>query len=114
RALADAKVAEDLKLTDDQKSKIKTVLDDLDKESRSLFQPGGDRDEMRKKMTELRKTSLEKATAILTDEQKSKWKEMTGAPFTGELKTNFGPAGGVGRRGRQQPRENSGTTPKET
>jgi hypothetical protein len=37
-----------------------------------------------KKMTELRKEALGKATAKLNDEQQKTWKELTGAPF--ELK----------------------------
>jgi hypothetical protein len=33
-------------------------------------------------MTALRKESMEKAVAALKDDQKKKWKEMTGEPFT--------------------------------
>ena len=35
---------------------------------------------MRKKMTDLNKENLTKAVALLTDSQKSTWKELTGDP----------------------------------
>jgi Spy/CpxP family protein refolding chaperone len=55
-------------------------------ELRDLFQAGaGDREEMRKKAEALRAKVNEKATAVLTPEQQTKWKEMTGAPFKGEI-----------------------------
>ena len=40
-AFQDEKVQKALNLTDDQKSKIKTISDDLQKETRELFQGGG-------------------------------------------------------------------------
>jgi hypothetical protein len=44
-------------------------------------------------MAELRKSTNEKVLAVLTDEQKTKWTELTGAPFTGEIRL-----GGEGQR----------------
>ena len=35
-----------------------------------------------KKMQDMRKQTDVKIAAILTDDQKNQWKEMTGAPFT--------------------------------
>jgi hypothetical protein len=37
------------------------------------------------KLRELRATSRKRLLELLTDEQETKWKEMTGEPFTGEL-----------------------------
>jgi Spy/CpxP family protein refolding chaperone len=84
-AVTDKTVADELKLTDEQKTKIQAIVDDQRNAMRELFQGGGggaDRQAMMQKMQELRKQSDEKIAAVLTDDQKGKWKEMTGAPFT--------------------------------
>jgi Spy/CpxP family protein refolding chaperone len=73
--------AKDLKLTDDQKKKLKDITDELQKDVQALFQ-GGFSPETREKMQMLNKEATEKAAGVLTDEQKSKWKELTGEPFT--------------------------------
>jgi hypothetical protein len=84
RALADSEVADALQLSSEQKQKIKTVLDDSGDKAREAFQGG--REGAREKMEALRKSSLDSAAAVLTDEQKSKWKELVGEPFTGEIR----------------------------
>ena len=81
RAFSDETVQKELKLTDDQKDKIKTISDDLGQESRSIFQSGGDFQENFKKVQGLQKEASEKITAVLTDDQKKTWKEMVGEPF---------------------------------
>jgi len=80
-AMNDPKLAEKLKLTDDQKSKIRTILEDSRAQmpSRDDFQ--NDREAAMKKMADVRKESREKVMNVLTSEQKETWKEMTGAPF---------------------------------
>ncbi len=88
-AFADAKVQEALKLTAEQKAAITAVAEANQAEMRGLFQPGGDRAQMATKMAELRKASMEKVAAQLTDEQKAAWKEMIGAPY----EVQFAPAG---------------------
>jgi len=75
----------DLKLTDEQTKKLKDINDELQKDVRELFGAGGKGGfsaETREKMTALNKEAKEKADALLTDEQKSKWKELIGEPFT--------------------------------
>jgi len=72
--------AKDLKIADDQKKKLKDIADELQKDTMALFQ-GGFSPETREKMQMLNKEATEKATGVLTDEQKSKWKELTGEPF---------------------------------
>jgi Spy/CpxP family protein refolding chaperone len=81
-AFADAHVQATLKLTDDQKSKLKEIEQGVHTqmtEAREGFQ--SDREGTMKKMATIRKEAHEKATALLTDDQKKSWKELTGAPF---------------------------------
>jgi Spy/CpxP family protein refolding chaperone len=82
RAFAMENVAKELKLTDEQKEKIKTLSDDLQKDVRELFQGGGDAQENMQKVQSLNKEFMTKAAGVLTDEQKKHWTEMTGKPFT--------------------------------
>jgi Spy/CpxP family protein refolding chaperone len=76
-----AENAKDLSLTDDQKKKLKEISNELQKDTMALFQ-GGFSAETREKMAMLNKEASEKAGEVLTAEQKSKWKELTGEPFT--------------------------------
>src|SRR2546421_597136 len=77
-------VQTELKLTDDQKTKIQEIISAQQAEMRSTFQGGGgggDRAAMREKMLAMRKQTEDKIAALLTDDQKKTWKEMLGAPF---------------------------------
>jgi hypothetical protein len=73
-------VQKTLKFTDDQKTKIKEINDDLQKETRELFQ-GGFNPENMTKMQTLRKDALANAMKVLTDDQKKQVKEVTGEPL---------------------------------
>jgi hypothetical protein len=100
QAFARAEVEKALNLTDDQKSKIKTINDDAQKEMRELFQAGGGgggqgqagrqgrggqggggQGANREKIDSLRKETMEKVQSVLTEDQKKSWKELTGTPF---------------------------------
>jgi len=84
-AVTQKDVADQLNLTADQKTKIQEIVSAQQAEMRSMFQGGGgggDRSAMREKMMAMRKQTDDKIAAVLTDDQKSKWKELTGAPFT--------------------------------
>lgn len=84
RAFADAKIQEALKLNEDQKDKIKTILEESAKEMRELFKGGkggGDFKAGFEKLNTLRKETNEKLTSVLTSEQRRDWKEMLGAEF---------------------------------
>lgn len=82
QAFADPKVQEKLKLTPDQKEKIKEINEGAMSRMQEIRQGGqGDREGTMKKMTELRKETMTKAAAVLTSEQKATWKEMVGSPF---------------------------------
>jgi Spy/CpxP family protein refolding chaperone len=78
RAFADPEVQAALKLTDEQKTKLREIGADAAKQMADLRQGGGGNFE---KMAELRKDSLNKANAVLTDDQKKSFKELTGEPF---------------------------------
>jgi Spy/CpxP family protein refolding chaperone len=97
QAFNDDEVQKDLKLTDDQKDKIKTLNEDLGKDTREIFQNAqGNFREAGEKAATLRKETLEKVVSLLTDEQKKEWKEMTGEPF--EVKFEAPRSGFGGRR----------------
>lgn len=81
----DEEVAKQLKVTDDQKLKIRDISRAAGEERRALFQGGGGgggiSPETRAKMDEITKKTNEKIEAVLTDDQKKQWKELCGAPF---------------------------------
>jgi hypothetical protein len=85
-------VQKTLKLTDDQKGKIKEINDDLGKEIRELFQGGKPGPEAFTKMQAMRKDALSSAMKVLTADQKTEVKTLTGEPF--ELKPEDFPRGG--------------------
>jgi len=96
----DEKVQKDLKLTDEQKEKIKEIAKELQKETEALmprFEPGTKPDfskiqENMQKVQSLGKEAKANALKTLTDEQKKQVKTMTGEPF--EMKMEFGRPGG--------------------
>lgn len=82
-ALARTEVQDELKLTADQKSKIEGALREQSEAMREARQSAaGDRNTMRSKTAEVRRQTEGKLNAILTEEQKTQWKAMLGAPFT--------------------------------
>ena len=84
-AFADADLQKDLKLTDEQKDKIKTISADLTKEIDDMRKDAGEdqakRREMFQKMQGLNKEASEKITKLLTTEQKKTLEEMKGEEF---------------------------------
>jgi Spy/CpxP family protein refolding chaperone len=84
-ALAEKEVVDELKLTADQQTKVREIIQAQQAERRSLFQDGGgggDREAMMEKMQALQKQTDAKLVALLTDEQKTKWAQLIGTPFT--------------------------------
>lgn len=82
RAFSDPEVAEALKLSDEQKEKIKGIQEDSFKEMREA----GRGEEGTKKREAIRKATDEKVQGVLSAEQKTKLKDLTGEPFKGEIK----------------------------
>ena len=93
-----------LKLTDDQKEKIKEIAQQQQKDMRELFSGGGGGfgdPETQKKVAALRKEASAKALETLTTDQKKTWEEMTGKPF--EIQFTPGQGGGFGKGKNRKP-----------
>jgi hypothetical protein len=91
RAFIDAEVQSQLQLTDDQQEQIRAIL-------RAGFQEAKP---IRESLTAWQKRTLEKATAVLTDEQKSQWEQMQGQHFEIGQEADYPLSqGGPGVRGR--------------
>jgi hypothetical protein len=86
RAFQQPNVVAALKLTDAQKEQVEDALKEIADQVKGLRQPGSGRDLVQKKMLELTKAGQEKIVKALTDEQKVKWKELTGEPFKGAIR----------------------------
>jgi len=88
RALTKEDVQKELKLSEKQVGEIKAISEEVAKDTQALFgqmrDAQGNREKMQeiqKKMTSTRKEGMDKASALLNDEQKKAWKEMAGQPF---------------------------------
>jgi hypothetical protein len=77
-------IGKELKITDDQRRQFAATVDDMRKQIEPLAkeaQTGGNPEEIRPKMMKIRKAHERKIEAILTEAQKSQWKEMLGKPL---------------------------------
>jgi hypothetical protein len=87
-ALMRSEVQKELSLSDKQREEIRSITDAGEKEVReTLKSPPSDARgwaEVGKKLRKLHQDTEERALAVLNDEQRKAWKEMTGEPF--ELK----------------------------
>jgi hypothetical protein len=82
QALSDPEVQSKLKLTDEQKNKLKDMASETQskmQELRSGLQD--DREGTMQKIQAYQKENATKTMALLTDDQKKTWKDMTGEPF---------------------------------
>ncbi|HKB03921.1 MAG TPA: hypothetical protein VKD90_16990 [Gemmataceae bacterium] len=89
RAYLKTQNVKDLNLTDEQKTKLREIVNEHDKDVAELMPKGGFgkggggfSPETREKMEALNKEAAEKAGNVLTADQKSKWKELIGEPYT--------------------------------
>jgi hypothetical protein len=74
----------ELKLTDDQRRRFMGVVQEMQKKIEPMIkeaQSGGNPEEIRPKVMKIRKEHEAKIEAILTDVQKTQWKEMLGKPL---------------------------------
>jgi eukaryotic-like serine/threonine-protein kinase len=91
-ALNDPEVADALNLTTDQKEYLHGIEEEI---RQSLRRPPGEhRPEGYKHSEEFWKGVNDRLMSVLSDEQKAKWKELTGEPFQGEV--HFGPPSNFG------------------
>jgi hypothetical protein len=83
RAFADSKVEKALRLTDEQKNKLKISVEETAREVRLLFGPRSQNtfQQALKKAEAVRGTAVQKGVVLLTDEQKKAWQELIGEPF---------------------------------
>jgi Spy/CpxP family protein refolding chaperone len=76
------RVGDKLKLTDDEKQKIRDLNQEVGQQMREIFSSAqDDREGAMKKMTALRKETLAKALKVLTADQKNAYDELAGKPF---------------------------------
>jgi hypothetical protein len=81
-AFQEPDVIKALQLTPDQQELVKTINADAGKEMKDSFvNPQAKLEEVGRKIGELRKETMERATAVLTEAQRKMWQEMVGAPF---------------------------------
>jgi hypothetical protein len=94
RAFMNPDIQEKLKISEDQKGSMQSIMEDMQGQMRDIFQEAaGDRQAMQEKMATLQKETFSKVKELMTEDQKKAWGEMIGTPI--EL-----PAmGGGGRRG---------------
>ena len=81
-ALSDPVIAKKLGVTDEQTTKVKSILADQQSEMQEIRQSAGqDFQAAMPKIQALRKETNTKVMALMTEDQKKTWKEMTGEPF---------------------------------
>ena len=74
-----ADVTKKLEYTDEQKQKLRAIQADTAKKNQTAFQPP---QMYQQKVAAIRKEDREQVAALLTPEQKKKWDELAGKPFT--------------------------------
>lgn len=81
-ALTDPEVQKKLELDEVQREKIGKLNEAMQESMREVFRNNqGDREAMMADMADLRRNTLTKVKALLTEQQQATWKEMTGEPF---------------------------------
>ncbi len=83
-ALGQDDVRKELKITQEQLKKFMAITQELQRQVEPLVkeaQSGGNPEEIRPKIEQLRKDHAKKLEAVLTDAQKKQWKELLGPPF---------------------------------
>jgi hypothetical protein len=78
--------ADTLKLTAEQRAKLKELQAETEKQMNQLFRGAAEtRTEAQKKLAEMHIAATEKGVQLLTADQQAKWKALNGAPFKGEI-----------------------------
>jgi hypothetical protein len=110
-ALVSAPVVAALKLSEEQVGKIKAAMTARDEEVRKAMEAarqggGGDRAAIREKTQAARKSAEEKATAVLSGEQREAFTKLKGKPFEldrGALRQGGGRREGQGGQRQRRP-----------
>jgi hypothetical protein len=82
--VAQPEIATTLKLTDEQRQKAKELQEQMRKEARDLLGSSGGQ-EPGEKYAKLRQETRTKLQELLTEDQRTKWKELAGPPFKGQI-----------------------------
>src|SRR5262249_19125948 len=94
QAFSDPEVQKLLRLTPDQKARLKAITDQSIQEMRNVFRnPQGEVEEMRKKGMHRRQEAMDKALAVLSAEQRDRWHDLKGTPY--EIQPSLPGAGGL-------------------
>jgi eukaryotic-like serine/threonine-protein kinase len=88
-AFSDPELLEALRLTEEQKESIRAIQDEARRTNWVGPRPGGPQPEDWKKAADSWKKSRDQVLAVLTADQETRWKELTGEPFKGEIRTLF-------------------------
>jgi hypothetical protein len=95
-AFSDPELLEALQLTEEQKQNVRAIQDEArhhalgrGMEAASQRRPGGPQPEDWKKAADSWRIARDQVLAVLTADQKARWKELTGEPFKGEIRTLF-------------------------
>jgi hypothetical protein len=81
-ALADPKLADQLKLTEDQRKAVKAIAQDREAKARAVVaDPDLANREVAAKISELTRAADAEVRKRLTADQRAKWEEMIGEPF---------------------------------
>jgi hypothetical protein len=100
RAFDDAEIVKILRLTPDQKSKLRSIAERAGRQMSQPLQPGAravNSSQALQKLFAARRKMMDEALSLLTPEQRKAWDERTGPPF--EVK--------IERGGRREPRAKS-------
>jgi hypothetical protein len=84
-AFTDSEVAEALQLTTDQQKNARRILDDTKGTAMASFDPFCPPDQRRKPSPDVWRNGEAKTLALLNADQKRKWDELTGRPFSGTI-----------------------------
>jgi len=107
RAFTESEVQTRLKLSDEQKESITTIIEDSDKERRDLRGEGGKGGfgaANREKTEAITKAAREKVDGVLSADQRKAYRQMTGPEFKMEF-SGFGGAGGAGGKKKFQKKD---------
>jgi Spy/CpxP family protein refolding chaperone len=85
RAVLNPKTAEKLGITSEQREKIIGTFKGAKKDFVALFEGGANREDIGAKLVELRRQLTEQTLSVLTEDQRARWKELTGEPISGDL-----------------------------
>src|SRR5438552_532143 len=83
---ADPPVAKELNITAEQRVEFRKAAQGSFAKLGEVFRESkGDREQIEKRLGELNKKAMEDVVKSLTEEQRTKWREMIGEPFKGTL-----------------------------